>query len=244
MEVLLKNLPQHKDRIVITTNKTTEMAQLANTLGMDILNMPKKIGGRYSVMTNVGLFPLACCGFEIEKLLIGAQITQRQGLKNDLKQNLPAISAISKYTNYKKGDVINDHFFFEPSLETLGKWFRQLQAESIGKEGKGILPTVSVGSTDMHSIGQLYLGGEKNIYFTFISEKDEKNLNKILDAVTKTYIQKDVPFDHIELEDISLEEIGGFMQFKMLEIMFLAHLMEVNAFNQPNVEDYKINIKN
>ena len=135
--------------------------------------------------------------------------------------------------------------------------------ESVGKDGKGITPTVSIGSTDLHSMGQLYLGGIKDKFFTFISaenkgadisvpqeplleilnEVEEKTTSEIMDAILGgvkiAFLKNDLPFMEIILDDISPHSLGQFMQLKMMEMMFLGNLMGVNAFDQPSVESYK-----
>ncbi len=167
-------------------------------------------------------------------------------------------------------------FLFAPCLESLGKWYRQLLAESIGKEfdrdGKvvhcGIMPTVSIGSTDLHSMGQLYLAGPNDKMTTFVSVQNHTRsvsipkkgvfnglvegiygktsteiMNAILKGIKRTYQKKKIPFCEIVLDDISPKSLGEFMQFKMMEVMFLGELFNVNVFDQPNVESYKIETK-
>ena len=172
--------------------------------------------------------------------------------------------------------MINDNFIFAPQLESVGKWYRQLMGESIGKETDltgttvhtGITPTVSVGSVDLHSVTQLYLGGPRDKVTTFVStaahDSDakvpadqmfptlvehlggvsaSKIMNAILQGVKKTYKSQGLPFMEIELESVSPREIGAFFQFKMIEMMYLGKLLNINTFDQPQVELYKIETK-
>jgi glucose-6-phosphate isomerase len=174
-------------------------------------------------------------------------------------------SAAILYCHYKKKKNINNNFFFHPELETLGKWYRQLIGESIGKKKTiGITPIISIGTTDLHSVGQLYLGGPIDKVTTFISAnsidedltipnepylgelvegmygKTLKNIKRtILGGVKLAYKKRRMPFTEIILPDLKEKSFGAYMQFRMMEIMYLAKLLGVNAFNQPNVESYK-----
>ena len=193
-------------------------------------------------------------------------------IENDLDQNPALIPATLLFLNLKAQKTINDNFFFAPQLESLGKWYRQLMGESIGKEndidGKtirsGINPTVSIGSTDLHSMGQLYLGGPADKFTTFIWARNHedavslpknplmpelvpnlhgKSAQQIMEAIlegTKTaYSKQEIPYMEIVLAEISAYTLGEFLQFKMIEMMYLGKLMNVNTFDQPNVELYK-----
>jgi len=267
MAELEKKFPMVSDRLVITTDFGSKMWKAAEEKGIAALPIPEKVGGRYSVLSSVGLFPLAMAGFNITALLGGAQNMRDSCLSEDIGKNTALASAIILHSNYKQGYVINDNFIFNPELESLGKWYRQLLGESIGKrDDVGITPTVSIGSTDLHSVGQLYLGGPKNKITTFISAKNEKGnkisnkllpglvdgiegktpndiMSAILEGVKYAYGNRDLPFMEIELGDISESSIGAFMQFKMMEMMYLGKMFDVNPFDQPNVEDYKSETK-
>lgn len=263
LDIIATNVPFAKERLVITTAFNSDLWKAARDLDLDCLPIPNKVGGRFSVFSSVGLFPLACMGADISSLLKGAMESRRACLNRNVLKNPAAISAIIIFMNYVKGKLINDSFFFHPELESLGKWYRQLMGESVGKDGKGITPTVSIGSTDLHSMGQLYLGGIKDKYFTFISaenqgadlnvpqeplleilhEVEEKSTSEIMEAILGgvkiAFLKKDLPFTELILEDISPHSLGQFMQLKMIEMMLLGRLMGVNAFDQPNVESYK-----
>jgi len=176
---------------------------------------------------------------------------------------------------HEHGFTINDNFFFHPELESVGKWYRQLMGESVGKEQSltgevvhaGITPTVSLGSTDLHSVGQLYLGGPKDKLTTFVSSKQTASLSvpdervfpnlvpmitgrsaadimaAILQGVKIAYQKADLPFMEVVLDSLDEESIGAYLQFKMLEMMYLGQLLSVNSFDQPNVESYKVETK-
>ena len=150
----------------------------------------------------------------------------------------------------KKISLLNE-FYFAPELESLGKWYRQLVGESLGKSHDvGITPIVSIGSTDLHSMAQLYFGGPRDKFTNLIRVENEqgtaalaksffKIMNAIYGGVRAAYIKNQLPFTEIIFEDISEHTLGAYMQFKTMEIMYLGRLMDVNAFDQPAVEDYK-----
>lgn len=274
-EILFKALSAHisnlTTRIVITTDENSKLWKKAEEKNIAKLPIPQKVGGRYSVLSAVGLYPLLLIGLPIEKLLQGAQEMALKCLNEE--QNPAIISAIILYLQSKQGKVINDNFIFNPELESLGKWYRQLMGESIGKEqdldGKsvfaGITPTVSIGSTDLHSVGQLYLGGPRDKLTTFIrirpqqeqlmvddepfltglvdsiSQKTPQDImNAIYEGVKIAYEKQQLPYTEVELEEKSLQSLGEFLQFKMLEMMYLGKLLNIQTFDQPHVELYKV----
>ena len=268
LEVLAGCVREFRARLVITTGEDSQLWEQAKKLGIPVLPIPKMVGGRFSVFSCVGLFPLACAGLNIVELLEGAMIATQKGLTREYEHNHAALSAILTYLHHKAGKNIVDHFFFHPELESLGKWQRQLMAESLGKDGKGITPTVSIGSSDLHSVAQLYLGGPKDKFFEFVWGKHQgieveipkdalipvlmddiqgKTPEQIMEAIYKgvktSFKNHDLPFVEFILDNIDEKAIGEFMQFKMLETMYLAKLMGVNAFDQPNVENYKVETK-
>lgn len=266
-EALSKKFGEVRDRVVFTTDEGSKMHQIATEKGIDVLNLPKLVGGRYSVFSAVGLFPLVCIGFNINAILRGAQNMRNVCLRSASEDNPAAISAAILYLHWKAGININDNFIFLPQLESLGKWYRQLMGESIGKEGKGITPTISIGSTDLHSVGQLYLGGPKDKITTFIYGEapkyecivpqttefglvdtiPQKHIHTIMSAIVEgtqaAYAKQELPYLVVALEQVSEEHLGEFMQFKMMEMMYLGHLMGVTTFDQPHVELYKVETK-
>ncbi|MEX0917329.1 MAG: hypothetical protein WDZ90_02305 [Candidatus Paceibacterota bacterium] len=260
-----------RERTVVITDADSPYKKAAQARGMSTLSIPKMVGGRFSVFSAVGLFPLASAGFDIESLLKGAREERDRGLlSSDLNPAL--VSAIVLFEARRQKRTIHNTFLFEPECESLGKWYRQLMGESIGKEEDldgdeiraGITPIVSVGSTDLHSVGQLYLGGPRDKVTTFVSVKEKqtdvtipkermfpelvpivagKNYTEIMSAIyegTKiAYEKNNLPYMEVILNDLSERSLGAFMQFKMMEMMYLAKLLNVNAFDQPNVESYK-----
>lgn len=272
LAALTKNLPNAKDRLVITTDEGSALWKEAQKQSIDVLALPKQVGGRYSVLSAVGLFPLAAIGVNIEALRNGAQQARNKALSQTVEENEALLSATILYLSNQNGKNINDNFFFLPQLESLGKWYRQLMGESIGKDTDlngnsahtGITPTVSLGSTDLHSVGQLYLGGPKDKITTFVSASNQqyearvpqtlefplvphiegKRASTIMDAIKEgtkhAYTQQEQPYMEIILETVNEESLGYYMQFKMIEMMYLGKLLNVNTFDQPHVELYKV----
>lgn len=263
---LLKSVSESwKEMCVVTTDKGSKLYENALALGIDVLEIPKKVGGRYSVFSAVGLFPLALCGIDIETILKSAADVRDTCLSLG-EGNIALTSAAILYFHLKQGVAINDNFYFHTELESMGKWYRQLMGESTGKNGMGLTPTVSMGSVDLHSVVQLYLGGPRNKYTSFvytnifkevgipsvntlthIKEIEGRTVGEIMGAIQQgtitAYKNLDLPYSETILEGVSAEEVGAYMQFKMLEMMFLGKLMKINTFDQPQVELYKIETK-
>src|SRR3989344_3498296 len=253
-----------KSRVVVTTDRGSKLWTAGETQGFTCLPIPQNVGGRYSVLSAAGILSLSLAGIDAHALREGASKMREICLSGNIEENIALISAAILYHHYQKGISIHNSFFFGPELESLGKWYRQLLAESIGKEGKGILPIVSIGSNDLHSVAQLYLGGPANIFTTFvrvedgtagikvpttpmfsglvpgIAAKDFSEIgNAIYGGVLAAYKKRALPFVEIIFPEISAKTLGAYVQFKMIETMYLAHLLAVNAFDQPNVEEYK-----
>lgn len=276
-ELLYKELSQIfgdiRKRIVVTTDKGSVLWKRAEDAGFVKLPIPKRVGGRYSVFSAVGIFPLSLAGVPVNELLEGAR-SMRDTCVSDVQDN-PAIgTAAALHFAYTNGYSAHNNFFFEPRLETVGKWYRQLMGESLGKEydvennevHAGMIPLVSIGSTDLHSVGQLYFSGPRTIFTTLVSNKEHKSgpsveapeaqmfggivedlsgrtLSELQHAVTegvkRTYIQKDLPHIAVEFDTVDAFALGEFLQYQMITIMYLAELMRVNAFDQPGVDTYK-----
>lgn len=278
-EILLDALRERfgaiEERTVVITDEGSAFWLGAEKAQIARLSIPKMVGGRYSVFSAVGLFPLLVLGFDIKAFRQGAEDMLRHCISADYSENQALLSASFLYLAYLEGKTINDNFIFNSELESLGKWYRQLLGESIGKEynlvgekvAAGITPTVSIGSTDLHSVAQLYLGGPKDKVTTFIYSRPDKDIdipnnrvfdkiadmidgkttNNIMEAIlggTKiAYKNNHLPFMEVELEGVTPYELGAFMQFKMIEVMYLGKLLELNPFDQPNVESYKVETK-
>lgn len=260
-------------RVVIITDKNSGLWKEATEKGIVMLETPAMVGGRYSVFSAMGLFPLAAAGIDISALLDGARRSLEQCLRENALANPAAISAAIQFFHFKKGISLRNLFFFCPELESAGKWERQLVAESLGKEHDdegneiraGITPVVSIAPPDLHSMLQLYLAGPRDKFTTFVSnESGDKSVSvpadqtvfqslgrdirgksfdeltgTILRNVQESYLLKGLPFSEIILENTGEASLGEFLQFHMAETMFLANLLRINAFDQPDVEAYK-----
>jgi glucose-6-phosphate isomerase len=272
IDLLRRHKKDYKNCISVTSDEDSELWNIAVREGFNVLEIPKKVGGRYSVFSPVGLFPLGLLGINIEQLLDGAKSMRDACINMNVEKNPAAISATVQYLHYKSGKNIYDLFLFANDLESLGKWYRQLMAESLGKEFNkkgervniGMTPTVSIGSTDLHSMAQLYLGGPYDKFTTFVrikssrsclqvpsvegyselvSEIHDKSLTEIMDATlegTKAALRSGKrPFIEITLPNKLEYPVGQLLQFKMMETIYLGQLLDVNPFDQPNVESYK-----
>jgi len=280
-EVLLQLLEKYSDNpkesIVVTTDYDSKLWHLAKEKQYSLLEIPKKVGGRYSVFSTVGLFPLAMMGVKIEQLLQGAKQMRLRCLDENFNKNPAAIGAACALLHFKDKKNIHDLFLFSDDLESIGKWNRQLVAESVGKEHDlsgnqvftGLTPTYSIGSTDLHSVAQLYLGGPFDKFTTFVKVKTNKHdliiprfkeyvslvqgiqqkpmqeiMSAIYNGITTAFIKGNRPFMEIILPDKSESSIGQFMQYKMMETMYLGGFLQINPFDQPNVELYKKETRN
>jgi glucose-6-phosphate isomerase len=272
IDLLRRHKKDYKNCITVTSDKDSELWNIAVKEGIKVIEIPKKVGGRYSVFSPVGLFPLGLLGLNIEQLLDGAIHVRDSCIETNIEKNPAAISAAIQYLHYESGKNISDLFLFANDLESLGKWCRQLMAESLGKEfnkkgetvNVGITPDISIGSTDLHSMAQLYLGGPHDKFTTFLSVENSnshinvptlkeysklvdgiqgKSLESIMSAImegTKAAFRKGKrPFMEIKIPCISEYSVGQFLQFKMIETIYLGYLLNVNPFDQPNVESYK-----
>lgn len=261
---LIIRFPTAQERFVAITDEGSKLWNRADEIGIHKLAIPKMVGGRYSVFSNVGIAPLCAAGVDVDGLLEGARAAI-QDCTAAGETNPAMVSAAHTFLHAQSGIHIHNTFVFDPDLESLGKWYRQLMGESIGKSHEvGVTPLVSVGSTDLHSMAQLYLGGPKNkftnivtrpapdddaavppqLLFTGLVENIEKKtfgtiMSAIVGGVTTAYESQHLPFLSLHLTDRSAKAIGYYLQFRMIEMMYLAKLFDVNAFDQPAVELYK-----
>lgn len=260
------------DRIVCITNEGSPLWQTAETEGFNVLPIPKMVDGRFSVLSPVGIFPLLAIGLDAGKLLKGAQDIVDECVSS-AEHSRAYRAARDIFTAQKNGVIIFDFFLFHPELESLGKWGRQLFGESLGKTTNKsggatthhIVPTVSIGSTDLHSIEQMFLAypdlalrmlvrvntihwehkilAPECVFAPLVPGLSGRAPCQVVDAiysgVKETYQKRGVSFIELELPDISLETLGMMLQFEMCVVMYLADMLEINAFDQPNVEEYK-----
>jgi len=268
---LSKRFSDIATRVVCTTDVGSALWIEGARLGFGLLSVPTHVGGRYSVFSSVGLFPLLLAGVDVDGFREGGKDMLQAVLSLDEKKNYAVRSAQEMFSALSLGCSMFNIFHFNPELESLGKWERQLIAESIGKEkdlsGKvvyaGITPIVSIGSSDLHSMVQLYLGGPRDKFTMFVraevptdpridprgvcgtlvegttGKTSSEIMEAILSGVMHAYEKHHLPFSEARLPEISNYSIGLYMEWRMATVIYLAKLMNVNAFDQPNVEDYK-----
>ncbi len=255
--------------IVAVTDAEKGAARItANQEGYKSFVIPDNVGGRFSVLTPVGLLPIAVAGFDIEKLVAGATDMEKQtGPEVPFNQNLSAIYAAARNELYKTGKKIEILVNYHPKLHYIAEWWKQLYGESEGKDQKGIFPAAVDFTTDLHSMGQWIQDGERTIFETVISiEKphkelavpsDEANLDglnflagKRVDEVNKmaelgtllAHMDGGVPNLRIVLPELTEYYIGQLFYFFERGCGISGYLLDVNPFDQPGVEAYKKNM--
>ena len=257
-------------RIVAITDKSRGvLKRIVNSEGYQTFVIPDDVGGRYSVLTPVGLLPIAAAGFDIAKLLLGAKKMRQQLYEATTWQQNPAMQyALLRYLLYtKENRKIELMVSYEPKLLYFIEWFKQLFGESEGKEGKGIFPAGAIFSTDLHSLGQYIQEGERIIFETVLSVKnsqkripipylenneDELNylqsksiqeINLIAEKGTRlAHIEGEVPNFTISISKIDEETLGEMIFFFEFSCALGGYLLDVNPFDQPGVEAYKKNM--
>lgn len=262
--------PQWRERSIVTTVEGSHLDIIAKKLSLKIIYTHSLLVDRYSVFGLGSLIALKACGIDTSSLLNGAKELNEKLFAKDHNNN-PALNlATTLHTQDLNGENIYNSFIFSSKLSTYGRWFRQLLAESLGKDGKGITPIYSVGTVDLHSMTQLYLDGPKNVFTTFISVEEYENndicdpqelmkgtemskisnktqselMGIVLNAVKKAYTKQELSFNQISLPRLDAYHIGQLLQLGMLTTIFLGKLMNVNPFNQDAVELYKEEIRN
>ena len=248
--------------IFITENKKSQLSNLANILKAEIIEHKNYIGGRYSVLSEVGMLPAEVMGLNERKFKRFNYLINNNNFLNELIKN---VSAILKFVKEKKFNSIILNY--DKNSENLFKWYQQLVAESLGKKSKGILPIISSMPADNHSMLQLYLDGPKNNFFTFFKALDlksdkinnkwlnvnqnylkNKSFSKIINAqknaTEKVFYRKKLPFRSFEIKKRNEEVLGELFCFFILETILLGRALKVNPFDQPSVELVKKETKN
>ena len=261
-------IDEARSRIYVTTDKEKgALKTLADNEGYEKFVIPDNVGGRYSVLTAVGLLPIATAGIDIEKLMQGAQNAQERYDDPNLKYNECYKYAVSRnilYKLYKNTEILVN---YEPKMHYFTEWWKQLYGESEGKDQKGIFPAGVDFTTDLHSMGQYIQEGRRNLFETVISienpksditiNKDEDNLDglnylsgKTLDYVNKkamegtiaAHVSGDVPNIKLSIEKLDEENLGELIYFFEKACAMSGMILGVNPFNQPGVEEYKKNM--
>ena len=254
--------------VAVTDAKKGAARVTADKEGYKSFIIPDNVGGRFSVLTPVGLLPIAVAGYDIEKLVAGAAaMEQTCDASVPFCQNPAAVYAATRNALYQSGKKIEILVNFNPKLHYVSEWWKQLYGESEGKDGKGIFPAAVDFSTDLHSMGQWIQEGERIIYETVISvdnvchtlevPSDEANLDglnflagKRVDHVNKmaelgtqlAHVDGGVPNIRITIPALDEASIGGLLYFFEKACGISGYLLGVNPFNQPGVEAYKRNM--
>ena len=261
-------IDEARSRIYVTTDKERgALKTLADNEGYEQFVIPDNVGGRYSVLTAVGLLPIATAGIDIDKLMQGAQNAQERYNDSNLKYNECYQYAVVRnilYKLYKNTEILVN---YEPKMHYFTEWWKQLYGESEGKDQKGIFPAGVDFTTDLHSMGQYIQEGRRKLFETVISienpksditiNKDEDNLDglnylsgktldyvnkKAMEGTIKAHVSGDVPNILINIEKLDEEHIGELIYFFEKACAMSGMILGVNPFNQPGVEEYKKNM--
>ena len=259
---------ESKKRIYATTDKARgALKGLATAMGYETFIVPDNVGGSYSVLTPVGLLPIAVSGVDIKQMMAGAALAHKECNVIDLDANLAMQYALVRNALYRSGKVIEILVNYEQNLTYFAEWWKQLYGESEGKDGKGIYVASASFSTDLHSLGQMIQDGERNIFETVlqvttpVSEQvipfDDANLDglnflagKTMDYVNKqaflgtllAHVDGGVPNIVLEFPEISAFAYGYLAYFFEFACGVSAYTLGINPFNQPGVEAYKKNM--
>lgn len=254
--------------VAITDARRGAARTTADKEGYKSFVIPDNVGGRFSVLTPVGLLPIACAGFDIDQLIAGAQDMEKAcGPDTPLAQNPAALYAACRNALYAAGKKVEILVNFQPKLHYMNEWWKQLYGESEGKDGKGIFPAAVDFTTDLHSMGQWIQEGERTIFETVISVEtpehelhfpnDDENLDglnflagKRIDEVNKmaelgtqlAHVDGGVPNMRISLPRLDAYYLGQLIYFFELGCGISGNILGVNTFNQPGVEAYKRNM--
>jgi len=255
-------------RIIATTDaKKGALRKLATEENYQTFDIPSDIGGRFSVLTPVGLFPCAMAGLNIKKMLEGASEAMEFCGSKDFDINIAGRYAVSRNILFRRGKVIEVMALFAPQLHYLGEWFKQLAGESEGKNFTGIFPASCDYTTDLHSLGQWMQEGLRNVFETFVilkktnakiilpkidDDSDELNYlsgksfedvnNEAYRGTLLAHLDGQVPCSTITLEDRTEETLGQAFYFFEKAIAISGYLLRVNPFDQPGVDAYKNNM--
>ena len=261
-------IDEARSRIYATTDKEKgALKALAQKEGYETFVVPDNVGGRYSVLTAVGLLPIATAGIDIDKLMEGARIAEERYNDSNLKYNECYQYAVARnilYKLYKSTEMLVN---YEPKLHYFTEWWKQLYGESEGKDQKGIFPAGVDNTTDLHSMGQYIQEGRRCLFETVLSVKepktdikinpDDDNLDglnylagktldyvnkKAMEGTIKAHVSGDVPNIQITMNKLDEENLGELIYFFEKACAMSGNILGVNPFNQPGVEEYKKNM--
>ena len=257
--IILKN--KNNKSIIITENTNNYLRRLSNKIKSDIFEHKNYIGGRYSVLSEVGMLPAELMGLNEKNFKKFNYLIKNKRFLENLIINVENIIHYVK-KNKKNSIILN----YDESSENFFKWYQQLTAESLGKKSKGITPIISSMPKDNHSLLQLYLDGPKNCFFTFFNVTSKtsnkqsnkfilddkkylknKNLSEILEAQEKStqniFRKKNIPFRSFKIKKKDENTLGELFCFCVLETILLGHALKVNPLDQPSVELIKTETK-
>lgn len=251
--------------IAVTDAKKGFLRETATKMNWVTFDLPSNIGGRYSVLTPVGLLPMAVAGIDIQKVLDGAEKEMDTLVSENGGDAL--IYAKARQALYRNGKYLEVLSSFEPGQRFLGEWWKQLYAESEGKDGKGIFTVSCTMTTDLHSLGQMIQDGERNLFETILFMPEESSLSipegedfndgldwlagntynhyneAVAQATKKAHMSGNVPVINLDPGFVSEESFGALIYFFMIGCGISGYISGVNPFNQPGVEEYKKNTK-
>ena len=254
-------------RIYATTDRAKgTLKQLADAQGWPTFVVPDDVGGRYSVLTAVGLLPIACAGIDIDALMKGAA-DAREAYSVCSKDNDAYRYAMTRNILYRKGKVVETLAAFEPDFTMMNEWYKQLFGESEGKDQKGLMPTSCIFSTDLHSMGQFLQDGSRTMFETYVDIKNtredfyieplegnfdglnflaDQNMSvvnrKALEGTILAHNDGGVPIGVIEVDSLDAYNVGYLIYFFWKACAVSGYLLSVNPFDQPGVESYKKNM--
>ncbi len=261
-------IEEARRRIYVTTDsKKGALKKLAETEGYETFIIPDDVGGRFSVLTPVGLLPIAASGIDIDRLMQGAIFAEDKYSDKSLKYNECYKYAVVRNLLYENEKSIEMLITYEPKMHYIVEWWKQLFGESEGKENKGLFPAGAEFTTDLHSLGQYIQEGRRLMFETVINiensasdiiiNTDEDNLdnlnyltgkklsyvnNKAMEGTIEAHVDGGVPNILMNMTELSEETIGQLIYFFEKACAMSAKLLEVNPFNQPGVEKYKNNM--
>lgn len=256
---------QAKSRIYATTDKKKgALKDLATKEGYESFIVPDDIGGRFSVISAVGLLPLAAAGIDIDEFMEGFADGRNKYTNRDFENNDAIKYAAIRNMLYENGKDIEVLVNYEAKLKYIAEWWKQLFAESEGKDGKGIFPVSVNNTTDLHSLGQMIQEGKRNLFETVIEienplsdieiKEDSENLDGLnylagksvnyvnkqaMEGTTIAHVKGDVPNLRIIVDKIDARSIAELFYFLEIAVGVGGYMLEVNPFNQPGVEEYK-----
>ena len=261
-------IEEARKRIYVTTDKKKgALKQLAKAEGYETFVIPDDVGGRFSVLTAVGLLPIAASGINIDKIKEGERFAQDKYSDSSLKYNECYQYAVVRNLLYEQEKSIEMLVSYEPRMHYFIEWWKQLFGESEGKDGKGLFPTGAEFTTDLHSLGQYIQEGRRILFETVLNiqnvkrditiNTDEDNLDnlnylygkklsyvnkKAMEGTVQAHVDGGVPNIIIHIDELNENTIGQLIYFFEKACAMSAELLEVNPFNQPGVEKYKTNM--